>query len=56
MEIVINVVRSANGRMAGTLRTPGFGAVRRVRRTMELLAALERVCAVDDRPEAPDQC
>ncbi len=53
MEIVINVVRSASGRMAGTLRTSGSARSAEFDGTMELLAALERVCTVDDRPETP---
>ena len=53
MEIVINLAKSESGRLAGTLRTPGTGDSAQFDGTMELLAALERVCDVDDRPQSP---
>ena len=51
MEIVIDVERSTTGRLAGTLRAPGSQTTTRFDGTMELLAALERICTADDRPE-----
>jgi hypothetical protein len=53
MEIVIDVERSTTGRLAGTLRTPGSRTTTRFDGTMELLAAVERICAADDRSKSP---
>lgn len=53
MEIVINLAKSATGRLAGTLRTSGRGDLAQFDGTMELLAALERACDADDRRESP---
>lgn len=53
MEIVINVTKSTNGRLAGTLRTPDSRRTAEFNGTMELLTALERICAADDRLETP---
>jgi hypothetical protein len=53
MEIVINVVKSTTGRLVGTLRAPRLESTTEFDGTMELLAALERICAADDRPESP---
>ena len=53
MEIVIDVERSTTGRLAGTLRAPGSQTTTRFDGTMELLAAVERICADSNRP---DQC
>jgi hypothetical protein len=52
MEIVINIAKSTTGRLAGTLRPAGSGDLAQFDGTMELLAALERVCA-DDQLESP---
>jgi hypothetical protein len=48
MEIVINVERSTTGRLAGTLRAPRSELTTEFDGTMELLAALERICPADD--------
>jgi hypothetical protein len=52
MEIVINVDKSASGRLAGTVRTIGSASATGFDGTMELLAAVERLCAADDPPES----
>jgi hypothetical protein len=51
MEIVINVVKSPSGRLAGTMHAPGDGSAVDFSGTTELLAALERLCTPDDRAE-----
>jgi hypothetical protein len=48
MEIVITVVKSTTGRLAGTLRAAGSASTSDFDGTMELLAALERICTADD--------
>jgi hypothetical protein len=48
MEIVINVDKSTTGRLAGTVRTTGSSSETDFDGTMELLAAVERLCAADD--------
>jgi len=53
MEIVINVAKSTTGRLAGTVRPSGSHTQAEFDGTMELLAALERICAVEDRLETP---
>jgi hypothetical protein len=53
MEIVINFTKSATGRLALTLRTSDSRTQAEFDGNMELLAALERICAVDDRLEMP---
>jgi hypothetical protein len=53
MEIVINVAKSTTGRLAGTVRRSGSPTQAEFDGTMELLAALERFCAADDRLETP---
>jgi hypothetical protein len=53
MKIVINVAKSTTGRLAGTVRPSGSTTQAEFDGTMELLAALERLCAVDDRLETP---
>jgi hypothetical protein len=53
MEIVINVVKSTTGRLAGTLRAPRSELTTEFDGTMELLAALERICAAGDGHVAP---
>ena len=50
---MINLAKSPDGRLAGTLRTAGSGCAAEFNGTMELLAALERACTVDDRLEMP---
>ena len=56
MEIVINVEKSMTGRLAGTVRPAGSPAVTDFEGTMELLAAVERICAADEPTRRPDQC
>jgi len=53
MEIVINVAKSITGRLADTVRPSGSHTQAEFDGTMELLAALERICADDDRLETP---
>jgi hypothetical protein len=53
MEIVINVVTSTTGRLAGTLRAPGSKSTTEFDGTMELFSALERICTADDRSVSP---
>jgi hypothetical protein len=56
MEIVINVEKSTTGRLAGTVRSADSPSVTDFEGTMELLAAVERICAADDPSRRPDQC
>jgi hypothetical protein len=52
MEIVINVVKAPTGRLAGTVQAPGAHAdFVSFSGTLELLAAIERICACDDQAE-----
>lgn len=53
MEILINVEKSATGRLAGTVRTAGSQSATDFDGTMELLAAVERICTADDGSESP---
>jgi hypothetical protein len=53
MEIVINVKKSTTGRLAGTLRTTASQSAMEFDGTMELLAAVERICTADEAPETP---
>jgi hypothetical protein len=53
MEIVINVDKSATGRLAGTVRSVGSPSATGFDGTMELLAAVERLCAVDEPSDEP---
>jgi hypothetical protein len=53
MEIVISVEKSTTGRLAGTVRAPGSPSATGFDGTMELLAAVERICAADDMSESP---
>jgi hypothetical protein len=53
MEIVINLAKSTTGRLAGTLRTSDSRRTAEFEGTMELLAALERICTSDERLETP---
>jgi hypothetical protein len=53
MEIVINVDMTTTGRLAGTVRTAGSQSATDFDGTMELLAAVERICAVDEPSESP---
>ena len=53
VEIVINVVKSTRGRLAGTVRTAGSRSGTDFDGTMELLAALERICAADEPSPSP---
>ena len=53
VEIVISVVKSASGRLAGTVRTAGSRSGTDFDGTMELLAAVERICAADASSELP---
>jgi hypothetical protein len=53
MEIVINVDESTTGRLAGTVRSTGSASATGFDGTMELLAAVERLCAADDAAESP---
>ena len=53
MEIVINVDKSTTGRLAGTVRTTGSSSSTDFDGTMELLAAVERLCADDDPSKLP---
>jgi hypothetical protein len=53
MEIVINVEMSPSGRLAGTVRTTNSESATDFDGTMELLAAVERICTVDEASETP---
>jgi hypothetical protein len=53
MEIVINVEKSTTGRLAGTVRTTASPSAKEFDGTMELLAAVERICAADEPSESP---
>jgi hypothetical protein len=53
MEIVINVEKSTTGRLAGTVRSAGSPSVTDFDGTMELLAAVERMCTADGASETP---
>jgi hypothetical protein len=53
MEIVINVEKSTTGRLAGTVRTPTSKSATEFDGTMELLAAVERICTADEASETP---
>jgi len=53
MEIVINVEMSTTGRLVGNVRTVGSRSGTAFDGTMELLAAVERICAVDEPSESP---
>ena len=53
MEIVINVEKSRTGRLAGTMRTVGSQSPTDFDGTMELLAAVERMCTADEASESP---
>ena len=53
MEIVINVVKSSTGRLAGTVGAPDSGTATEFDGTMELLAAVERICGANEPSERP---
>jgi hypothetical protein len=53
MEIVINVEKSTIGRLSGTVRATGSQSPTDFDGTMELLAALERICTADEASESP---
>jgi predicted RNA methylase len=53
MEILINVEKSPTGRLAGTVRATGSQSATCFDGTMELLAAVERICTAEDGPESP---
>jgi len=53
VEIVINVVKSTRGRLAGTVRTAGSSSGTDFDGTMELLAAVERICTADEASASP---
>jgi hypothetical protein len=53
MEIVINVEKSTTGRLAGTVRATTSKSATEFDGTMELLAAVERACTVDEASESP---
>jgi hypothetical protein len=53
MEIVINVEKSTTGRLAGTVRTTGSQSATDFDGTMELPAAVERICTADEASESP---
>jgi hypothetical protein len=53
VEIVISIMRSTGGRLAGTVRTAGSRSGIDFDGTMELLAAVERLCAADDPSRWP---
>jgi hypothetical protein len=53
MEIVINVRKSTTGRLSGTAHAAGFQWATDFNGTMELLAAVERICAADEASESP---
>jgi hypothetical protein len=53
MEIVINVDKSTTGRLAGSVRPAGSQSATDFDGTMELLAAVEHICAADDASESP---
>jgi hypothetical protein len=53
MEIVINVEKSTTGRLAGTVRSITSQSAMDFDGTMELLAAVERICTADEPSEPP---
>jgi hypothetical protein len=53
MEIVINIAKSLSGRLVGTVRANNSDTATKFDGTMELLAALERICAADVWPAVP---
>ena len=53
MEIVINVEKTPTGRLAGTVRMTGSQSATDFDGTMELLAAVERICTADEASETP---
>jgi hypothetical protein len=53
MEIVINVEKSTIGRLSGTVRATGSQSPTDFDGTMELLAAVERICTADEASESP---
>jgi hypothetical protein len=53
MEIVINVEKSTTGRLAGTVRPTGSQSAMEFDGTMELLAAVERICSANEPSETP---
>jgi hypothetical protein len=52
VEIVINVVKSTSGRLAGTVRSASSRSGTDFDGTMELLAAVQRICATDEPSES----
>jgi hypothetical protein len=52
MEIVINVEKSTTGRLAGIVRATGSESATGFDGTMELLAAVERICGADEPSES----
>jgi hypothetical protein len=54
MQILIDVVRSGDGRLAGTARpADSAGEGRRFSGVMELVACLEQLCATASHPSKP---
>jgi hypothetical protein len=53
MEIVINVEKSTTGRLAGTVRPTGSEPATDFDGSMELLAAVERICGAGEPSESP---
>ena len=54
MQILIDVVRSGDGRLAGTARpADSAGEGRRFSGVMELIACLEQLCATASHPSEP---
>jgi hypothetical protein len=56
MQILIDVARSSDGRLAGTVRpADSAGRVRRFAGVMELVACLEQLCATASQHSMPDE-
>jgi hypothetical protein len=53
VEIVISVMKSKSGRLSGTVCSAGSRSGIDFDGTMELLAALQRICAADEPSEWP---
>jgi hypothetical protein len=53
MEIVINVEKSTTGRLAGTVGLAASQSATEFNGTMELLAAVERICGADEPSASP---
>jgi hypothetical protein len=53
MQILIDIIRSSDGRLAGTARLADSTGERRFAGVMELVACLEQLCATASHPSEP---